>query len=163
MTVLYLSQVGKKNSLLLSQPRLAAVMFTPCRILHFFPWLLCIARVRGERELNMGTGVEQGIKRLFILCAHSIKHQLYHVFLYRWADLVPSSLGSRGSNGAGAFWAARSPVLQGCPHPSFKEVTLRHSFKLHLSAGATSQTFGCLSAIQMGLHFAQLKKVSCFI
>lgn len=132
---MYLRQVGKNNSWLLSQPRLGAVMLTSCRVLHFFSQPLCAARVRGERELNLGTGVEQGMGHKEALHALSVltalKHHLCHVLLYLWGALVPSSPGSSGSNGAGAFWAAHNPVLQGCSHPSFREAALRHSFKLH--------------------------------
>lgn len=126
--------------------------------------------MRDKQELNLGTCVQQtmGHKEaphaLSVLTA--LKHHLYHVLLYLWGALLPSSPGSRGNNGAGDFWAAHDPVLQGCPHSSFREAALRHPFKLHTICRSHSSnfwTFECLPNVHMGLHPAQFKRVYCFI
>lgn len=69
---------------------------------------------------------------MLCLCAltSALKHHLCHVLLYLWGVLVPSSPGSKGSNGAGAFWAAHNPVLQGCPHPFRKSALFQASHNL---------------------------------
>lgn len=102
-----------------------------------------------------------------MLCVSSqqSKYQLHHVLLYIRGALVPSSPGSRGGSGGGALRATPSPVLQGCHHSSFRNDCgcPKDILSGYLqSAGATSQIFGHLAAIQTEFHPAQLKRVFCF-